>query len=164
MEARPSLLDLLLQFPLCMPSVSQLLAALPALQHRLYSIANSPCLYVLAFERCIQTNKCGQQPSGRCMDFHSKIDTVSCAFRVVLVCGCFIVASVFVVSYPNSLHIALSLVEYTLPGPEVRHRRGLCSGWLQDLCCAAGLISVRGDVILAQRSVDFVVLSLALPH
>lgn len=41
-EARPSLLDLLGQFPSCKPPLDALLDALPALPARMYSVACSP--------------------------------------------------------------------------------------------------------------------------
>ena len=39
---------------------------------------------------------------------------------------------------PESMHIALSLVEFEKHGVPVR---GLCSGWLHDLCRSAGLVT-----------------------
>ena len=42
LEGKPSLLDLLRQFPSCRPPLGPLLDALPALPARMYSVACSP--------------------------------------------------------------------------------------------------------------------------
>jgi sulfite reductase alpha subunit-like flavoprotein len=44
-------------------------------------------------------------------------------------------------THANTVHIALSLVEYEAPSSTRQARRGLCTAWLHDLCRTAGVLA-----------------------
>jgi hypothetical protein len=58
-------------------------------------------------------------------------------------------------THANTVHIALSLVEYAAPPPTSQVRRGLCTAWLHDLCRTAGVLADTRVSMVAPNIVGY---------